>query len=86
VSALDLRDRFPWTEAEQAYVVAAKRGHVRHKAMARTLRRSPRAIDQKVARMKELGLLKMHEREEIELVEILLAEAALPEWYPEGRR
>ena len=70
--------RFPWSPKEDAYVIRAKRSGVRHKVIARKLQRTPRAVDQHVARMKELGFLAMRRREELELLAKLEAEALLP--------
>lgn len=76
----DARHRYPWHPTEEAFIRQAKlaRPKVPHKAIARHLKRSPRSVDQHVARMKELGLLAMHEAEEQELLDRLEAELLLP--------
>jgi DNA-binding MarR family transcriptional regulator len=69
-----------WGPAEDALIRHAKsaRPKITHKVIARHLQRTPRSVDQHVARMKQRGLLAMHEREERELLERLLAELDLP--------
>jgi hypothetical protein len=76
--------RHPWEPQEEAYIIAAKASpkKVPHKVIARHLERSPRAVDQQVARMKEYGKLAMHRCEERELLERMEAEARMPERYP----
>ena len=70
-------NRFPWTPAEEATLVRHKRAGTRHKIIARELQRTPRAVDQHVARMREKGKLAMHRREEMELLERVEQEAIL---------
>jgi predicted transcriptional regulator len=77
----DACHRFPWRPEEEAYVVRAKLDRVSHKRIARELKRTPRAVDQHVARMKEHGKLAMHRKEEAELLKKLEAEALQQEWY-----
>lgn len=74
------RHRHPWTAAEEAYVRCAVsvQPKVPHKVIARHLNRTPRSVDQHVARMKEKGKLAMHRREELELLAKLEAEALFP--------
>lgn len=76
-------NRFPWSKGEVDLLVTRKRAGTRHKIIARELQRTPRAVDQQVARMKERGVLAMHNREERELLEKIEQEAAQAEWYPE---
>lgn len=73
--------RYPWSPAEEAYVVQAKRARVRHKVMARELQRTPRSVDEHIARMKERGLIEMHEAEEADVLRRVEAEARTPEMY-----
>lgn len=79
-------NRFPWTADEEAHLATRKHEGARHKVIARELQRTPRAIDQHVARMKEYGKLAMHRREEMDLLARVEAEALQPERYPEERR
>ena len=79
--------RYPWTAADEALLIRRKRCGVRHKAIARELRRTPRSIDQHIARLKGRGLLERmtremngralekHDREETALLKKLLIEA-----------
>jgi DNA-binding NarL/FixJ family response regulator len=76
---IDLRHRYPWRVEEEVAICRAKRAGEPHKVIARELQRTPRAVDQHVARMKDRGLLAMHEAEEAALLERLEAEAALPD-------
>jgi Mn-dependent DtxR family transcriptional regulator len=75
--------RHPWDDSEIKYVRSAKGLNVRHKVIARQLGRTPRSVDQQVARMKEYGLLAMHRKEEELLLEQVEREAHSPEMYPE---
>jgi hypothetical protein len=75
-------NRFPWTPAEEATLIQHKRAGTRHKIIARELQRTPRAVDQQVARMREHGKLATHRREEMDLLEKVEAEALQPERYP----
>jgi len=55
----DIRHRYPWTEADERALALSKARRVPHKLIARTLQRTPRAIDQHVAKMKEAGRLQL---------------------------
>lgn len=77
---LDARNRFPWSERDIAYLDQAKAKRVPHKTIARKLKRTPRAIDQKWA------VLRAHRAEELQLLEKVQAEAREPELLVEGRR
>lgn len=77
------RNGYPWKPAEEIKLLRRKRQGARHKVIARELNRSPRSVDQHVARMKERGLLAMHRREELDLLEKVRVEAAQPERHPE---
>lgn len=77
--------RYPWTPDEEATLARRWGQGARHKVIARELNRTPRSIDQHVARMKERGKLAMHRREERELLSKLEAEARQPEWFGERR-
>ena len=79
------RQRFPWTPEEERYVRQAYQARTGHKLIARRLNRTPRAVDQQIARMKERGLLKMHEAEEAQLLSRLEREAATPEFHRDER-
>jgi len=70
-----LHHRYPWTLAEEATLVNLKNGGVRHKVIARELSRTPRSVDQHVARLKERGVLARHRKEELGLLERVEAEA-----------
>lgn len=77
-----LRHRFPWTPEDEALLVQRKRSGARHKQIARELNRTPRSVDEQVARFKARGLLAMHRREETELLAKIEAEARHPDPYP----
>ncbi len=62
-------------------MVAAKRQRFAHKDIAHALKRTQHSIDMRVRRLEEEGVLMRHRREELELLERLLAEARAPEMY-----
>jgi transposase len=72
------RHRYPWTEREERLLIRAKREGVSHKAIARRLKRTPRSVDQHVARMREYGRLAQYRSEELDLLKRLEREALLP--------
>jgi Mn-dependent DtxR family transcriptional regulator len=53
---MDARHRYPWEPEEEQFLLKAMAGRVPHKMIARELQRTPRAIDEQVARLKERGL------------------------------
>lgn len=80
---------YPWTRDETRLLVAAKARRVCHKDIARELCRTPRSVDQRVARLKSRGLLAKleeemngdtvaeHRAEELALLAVLRREARL---------
>lgn len=76
---IDARNRFPWDPDELAFLASAKAQRISHKAIARRLQRTPRAIDQKWALLKQRA-------EELELLGKVMAESLKPEMHPEGGR
>lgn len=73
------RHRYPWTPEDDATLIALKADGASHKEIARELNRSPRSVDQMVAKFKEVGLLKIHRREELDLLNRVLAESTMPD-------
>jgi DNA-binding NarL/FixJ family response regulator len=73
--------RYPWTPAEEAVLVERYCEGVRHKQIARELSRTPRSIDEQVARLKDRGVLARVRKEERELLARVEAEARQPERY-----
>jgi predicted transcriptional regulator len=79
--------RHPWTPNEVIHLIHAKHKRVRHKTIARQLQRTPRSVDQQVARLKAKGLLQRMEAEQRASVlevhreeELALLQRVLAEW------
>lgn len=83
---LDAHHRYPWTPQDERFLIAAKRERYDHKSIARTLRRTPRSIDQKVKRLEGAGILLRVRKEELKQLDKLLAEAIQPDPYPDEVR
>jgi DNA-binding MarR family transcriptional regulator len=79
MNAIDTRHRYPWTEADERFLIAAKRERFGHKDIAFALKRSPSSINMKVKRLEDEGILLRHRKEELALLEKLLAEARIPD-------
>lgn len=75
------RNRYPWTEADERFLIAAKRARFGEKDIAFVLKRSHTAVSSHVARLRESGVLLCHREEELDLLEKLLAEAMQGERY-----
>jgi hypothetical protein len=79
VTALDARHRYPWTEADERFLIAAKRNRFADKMIATFLGRTPASVHVKLNRLREDGVLLCHREEEIDLLEKLLAESQKPD-------
>lgn len=79
MTALDARHRYPWTEADERFLIAAKRNRFADKMIATFLGRTPVSVHAKLNRLREDGVLLCHREEEIDLLEKLLAESQKPD-------
>jgi hypothetical protein len=79
---MTVHNRFPWTTEEEDALILRKSEGARHKVIARELQRTPRAIDQQVARLREVGKLEQFRKDELKLLKKVLREAAQePRYY-----
>lgn len=76
---IDKRSRYPWTEADERFLIAAKRHRFCDKDIANILQRSPNSVGEKARKLRDAGVLLCHREEEIDLLERLLDEAKQPE-------
>lgn len=72
---LDARRRYPWTDADERFLIAAKRERFADKDIAHVLQRTVTSIGEKARKLRESGILLCHREEEIDLLGRLLAEA-----------
>lgn len=75
----DTRHRYPWSDADERFLIAAKRKRFAEKDIAFLLKRSTYSVHEKARKLKESGVLLCHREEELDLLERLLAEAQEPE-------
>lgn len=80
---LDTRHRYPWTDADERFLIRAKRERFCDKTIARFLGRTPHSVHMKARRLEEAGVLLCHREEELDTLERLLAEAQTPEVHGE---
>lgn len=80
---LDTRHRYPWTEADERFLIAAKRERFPDKAIASVLGRTPQSVGEKARKLREAGVLLCHREEELDTLERLMAEAQMPEVHGE---
>jgi len=79
VGIIDARHRYPWTEADERFLIAAKRARFGDKDIAHALKRTPTSVGEKARKLREAGVLLCHREEEIDLLERLMAEAQQPD-------
>lgn len=66
--------RYPWTPADERFLIRARRDRFGHKAIARALSRTPQSISARLKRLDDAGVLIDHRAEEMKLLAKLLAE------------
>lgn len=76
---IDTRHRYPWTPADERFLIRAKRERFSDKAIATVLKRTPESVGEKARKLREAGVLLCHREEELDTLERLLAEAQMPE-------
>ena len=82
-AGIDTRNRYPWTAEDERFLIAAKRERFGTKTIASFLERSPSAVANRLAEMREAGVLLCQREEEIDLLQRLLDEARSPELHPD---
>jgi hypothetical protein len=68
-------NRYPWTEADEQFLINAKRQRFNCKDIAVVMQRSENAVFAKVRILQLEGVLMRHRKEEMELLDKLYAEA-----------